>query len=163
MRVIKMLTTSTFILLVACTSSFSLVSAQTPVPTVDPSYLNFVKPKIGKFGSLLGGLEPQETAGFAISALKTSPANSLEELAKGVIIGSVYFISPDPSSKVQPGVYAVRVIKDKEAWVAQFLDSNGQIVGRATARVVKTSRVSTPTVSLEESKCWRFDSVKVCI
>jgi hypothetical protein len=109
--------------------------------------------------------------GVAIVAVPTDrdPARSLDELAAGRIVGSIYTPVAGQYFNVSlksPSLFVVRVSRRGDRWVADLLDGNRVVTTvPATVQDGLTARLSQPiaVLSTNSQVCYIWDSMRSCI
>ncbi len=90
---------------------------------------------------------------------------SLDDLAKGALIGGVYLSSGSTRLKLAPGAYVVRVRFDQSTftWKIDHLDPSGKkIIATVDARVQPAVTIEVVASYVDHSVCYRADSWVVC-
>ena len=90
---------------------------------------------------------------------------SLDDLAKGALIGGVYLSSGSTRLKLAPGAYVVKVRFDQSTytWKIDHLDPSGkEIIATVDARVRPADTIEVVASYVDHSVCYRADSWVVC-
>ena len=121
-------------------------------------------------------LNRRSTVAIFAASTVASPIPSAERLQDltGKIIGFVFLPNGSVRLGLKPGAYALRVDKVSRGKDPQdpavlgtlevaFIGEKNEPVAKRTARVWKAPKVDTPFAVVDQSVCYRFDEIVVCI
>lgn len=135
--------------------------SKAPLPQAD--FINWTSQKINLLSDFRSRLDVRKAVGLIAVPTLEHPADKIENLKTGALIGAVYLPSGLTKPNLAPGQYTVQAIKETDQWLASFRNEKGSEVARAPAVLKRAPKVESPLVSLQDSICWRFDEAEFCI